>query len=138
MSKEEVAEQASAALGKKVGREPDDVTCEDDLKAEVGETVRCELTVDGEKQGVTATATSVDDDNVEMDFKVDDAPAPMTPQSRSPPRPPSPPMRRAPVPVAGPRRWTRPRSPARARPPWRRRRAGSPTPSPVPRTFRPG
>jgi uncharacterized protein DUF4333 len=74
VSKEEVAEQASAALGKKVGREPDDVTCEDDLKAEVGETVRCELTVDGEKQGMTATATSVDDDNVKMNFKVDDTP----------------------------------------------------------------
>ncbi|MFI1225616.1 MULTISPECIES: DUF4333 domain-containing protein [unclassified Streptomyces] len=74
VSKDEVAKQASAALSQKVGREIDDVTCEDDLKAEVGETVRCELTVGGVKQGMTATAASVDGDKVKMDFKVDDAP----------------------------------------------------------------
>lgn len=74
VSKDEVAEQASSALGKKVGREPDDVTCEDDLKAEVGETVRCELTADGKQYGVTVTATSVVKGNVKMDFKVDDTP----------------------------------------------------------------
>ncbi|CAM5460747.1 DUF4333 domain-containing protein [Streptomyces fimicarius] len=74
VSKEEVAKQASAALSKKIGREIDDVTCEDDLKAEAGETTRCELTVGGQKLGMTATATSVDDDKVKMDFKVDDAP----------------------------------------------------------------
>lgn len=73
VKKDEVAKQASAALGKQVGREPDDVTCEDDLKAEVGETVRCELTADGKKYGVTVTAKSVDGDKVNMDFKVDGA-----------------------------------------------------------------
>lgn len=74
VSKDEVAKQASAALSKKIGREIDDVTCEDDLKAKKGETTRCELTVGGQKQGMTATATSVDGDTVKMDFKVDDAP----------------------------------------------------------------
>lgn len=74
VSKEEVAKQASAALSKKIGREIDDVTCESDLKAKAGETTRCEVTVGGQKQGMTATATSVDDDKVKMDFKVDDAP----------------------------------------------------------------
>ncbi|MBV7246486.1 DUF4333 domain-containing protein [Streptomyces sp. MW-W600-10] len=74
VSKEEVAKQASAALSKKIGREIDDVTCENDLKAKAGETTRCEVTVGGQKQGMTATATSVDDDKVKMDFKVDDAP----------------------------------------------------------------
>lgn len=73
VKKDEVAKQASAALGKKVGREPDDVTCEDDLKAEVGATVRCEVTADGEKHGMTVTAKSVDGKKVKMDFKVDDA-----------------------------------------------------------------
>ncbi|MFE9815861.1 DUF4333 domain-containing protein [Streptomyces sp. NPDC005773] len=73
VKKDEVAKQASTALGKQVGREPDDVTCEDDLKAEVGATVRCELTADGKKYGVTVTAKSVDGDKVNMDFKVDDA-----------------------------------------------------------------
>lgn len=73
VKKDEVAKQASAALGKQVGREPDDVTCEDDLKAEVGATIRCELTADGKKYGMTVTAKSVDGDKVNMDFKVDEA-----------------------------------------------------------------
>ncbi|MEU1466733.1 DUF4333 domain-containing protein [Streptomyces sp. NPDC005761] len=73
VKKDEVAKQASAALGKQVGREPDDITCEDDLKAEVGATIRCELTDGGEKQGMTVTAKSVDGDKVDMDFKVDEA-----------------------------------------------------------------
>ncbi|OLT20292.1 hypothetical protein BJF79_16245 [Actinomadura sp. CNU-125] len=82
VGKDDVAQQAKAALGKQVGQEPDDVTCEADLKAEVGETVRCELTVNGEKRGMTATATSVDGGTVKMNFKVDAAPgagAPTTP-----------------------------------------------------------
>lgn len=74
MSKEDVAEKASEALAKEVGREPDDVTCEDDLKAEVGATVRCELTDGGTKVGVTVTAESVDGDTIRMDVKADDAP----------------------------------------------------------------
>lgn len=73
VSKDEVAEQATTALGQKIGQKPDAVSCEDDLKAEVGATVRCELTVAGRKQGMTATVTSVDGDRVKMDFKVDDA-----------------------------------------------------------------
>ncbi|MEU9201015.1 DUF4333 domain-containing protein [Streptomyces sp. NPDC048332] len=73
VKKDEVAKQASAALGKKVGREPDDVTCEDDLKAEVGASIRCELTDGGKKQGMTATVKSVDGDKVNLDFKVDEA-----------------------------------------------------------------
>lgn len=73
VSKDEVAKQASAALGKQVGREPDDVTCEDGLKAEVGATIRCTLTDGGKKQGMTVTAKSVDGKKVNMDFKVDDA-----------------------------------------------------------------
>ncbi|HEY9327225.1 MAG TPA: DUF4333 domain-containing protein [Streptomyces sp.] len=73
VKKDEVAKQASAALGKQVGREPDDVTCEDDLKAEVGATIRCELTAEGKKYGMTVTAKSVDGDKVNMDFKVDEA-----------------------------------------------------------------
>ncbi|TXS44344.1 DUF4333 domain-containing protein [Streptomyces sp. or43] len=73
VKKDEVAKQASAALGKQVGQEPDDVTCQDDLKAEVGATIRCELTADGKKYGMTVTAKSVDGDKVNMDFKVDEA-----------------------------------------------------------------
>ncbi|MDQ8705383.1 DUF4333 domain-containing protein [Streptomyces sp. LHD-70] len=74
VSKEEVAEKASKALAKQVGREPDDVTCDEALKAEVSETVRCTLTADGQAYGLTVTAKSVTDGRVDMDFKVDDSP----------------------------------------------------------------
>ncbi|MFI5659993.1 DUF4333 domain-containing protein [Streptomyces sp. NPDC051684] len=73
VSKEEVAKQAKTALGKQVGREPDKIVCGEDLKAEVGATVRCQLTDGGQRMGMTVTAKSVDGDKVDMDFKVDDA-----------------------------------------------------------------
>lgn len=75
VKKDDVAAQASEALTKQTGKKPDDVSCQDDLKAEVGATVRCELASGGTKYGVTATAKSVDDGKVRMDVKVDDAPA---------------------------------------------------------------
>lgn len=73
VKKAEVAKQASAGLGKEVGREPEDVTCEDDLKAKVGESVRCTLTDGGKKLGMTVTVKSVDGKDVKMDYKVDGA-----------------------------------------------------------------
>ncbi|OKI95414.1 hypothetical protein AMK18_27810 [Streptomyces sp. CB01249] len=72
VKKEEVAKQASAGLEKQVGRAPEDVTCEDDLKGKVGESVRCTLTDSGKKLGMTATVKSVDGKKVNLDFKVDD------------------------------------------------------------------
>lgn len=75
VKKDEVASQASDALAKQTGKKPDDVSCQDDLKAKVGATVRCELTSGGTKYGMTVTAKSVDDDKVQMAFKVDDAPS---------------------------------------------------------------
>ncbi|MFB8087216.1 DUF4333 domain-containing protein [Streptomyces sp. NPDC055992] len=72
VKKEEVAKQASAGLEKQVGRAPEDVTCEKDLKGKVGESVRCTLTDSGKKLGMTATVKSVDGKKVNMDFKVDD------------------------------------------------------------------
>ncbi|MBL3806397.1 MULTISPECIES: DUF4333 domain-containing protein [Streptomyces] len=89
VSKEEVAKRASAALGEKVGRVPDSVTCEDDLKAEKGATVRCELAVDGEKQGLTATTASVGGGKAEIDFKVDDGPGAGTSAAPEPTGPPN-------------------------------------------------
>ncbi|RAJ56010.1 uncharacterized protein DUF4333 [Streptomyces sp. KhCrAH-43] len=72
VKKEEVAKQASAGLEKQVGRAPEDVTCEKDLKGKVGESVRCTLTDGGKKLGMTATVKSVDGKKVNLDFKVDD------------------------------------------------------------------
>ncbi|WP_405940395.1 DUF4333 domain-containing protein [Streptomyces sp. NBC_00726] len=73
VKKDEVAKQASAGLKKEVGRAPEDVTCEDDLKAKVGESVRCTLTDGGKKLGMTVTVRSVDGDDVNMDYKVDES-----------------------------------------------------------------
>ncbi|WP_328904368.1 DUF4333 domain-containing protein [Streptomyces sp. NBC_00441] len=71
VKRDEVAKQATAGLKKEVGRAPEDVTCEDDLKAKVGESVRCTLTDGGKKLGMTVTVRSVDGDDVNMDYKVD-------------------------------------------------------------------
>ncbi|MGH1562109.1 DUF4333 domain-containing protein [Mumia sp. DW29H23] len=71
----EVEEKAEQALGAQVGTTPN-ISCPDDLEAEKGATVRCELTVDGDDTayGVTVTAASVDGSTVNMDFKVDETP----------------------------------------------------------------
>ncbi|MEW2123762.1 DUF4333 domain-containing protein [Streptomyces sp. NPDC007259] len=71
VKKDEVAKQASAGLKKEVGRAPEKVTCEDELKAKAGESVRCTLTDGGKKLGMTVTVKSVDGDDVNMDYKVD-------------------------------------------------------------------
>jgi hypothetical protein len=73
VSKEDVAKVASAKLAEQVGQAPDDVTCEEDLPAKVGSSVRCVITAGGEKIGMTATATSVDGSQVNFDVLVDDA-----------------------------------------------------------------
>lgn len=70
----EVAEKSSAMLAEQVGETPDDFTCSEDLPAEVGAEIRCELTHGGESLGVTVTTTEVDGSDVNWDVKVDDAP----------------------------------------------------------------
>ncbi|WP_306367380.1 DUF4333 domain-containing protein [Nocardiopsis sp. CC223A] len=71
---ETVAERSSEMLAEQVGQTPDSFTCADDLPAEVGAEIRCELTSGGDTLGATVTVTAVDGDNVEWDIKVDDAP----------------------------------------------------------------
>jgi hypothetical protein len=72
---EQVAERSSEMLAEQVGQTPDDLTCPEDLPAEVGAEIRCELTADGQTLGVTVTTTSVDGNDVQWDVEVDDAPA---------------------------------------------------------------
>ncbi|MGW7293856.1 DUF4333 domain-containing protein [Streptomyces xiamenensis] len=74
VDKDEVAEQASAALEERVGQAPDDLTCAEDLPAKVGASIRCELTAGGQTYGVTITTTSAEGDNAEFDILVDDEP----------------------------------------------------------------
>ena len=73
---DDVAEGAEEALEAQVGARPD-VTCPDDLAAEVDATTRCTLSMDGdpEQYGVTVTVTSVDGDTANFDVQVDEEPA---------------------------------------------------------------
>ena len=73
MTPEQVAEGAAEALEARAGFRPD-VSCADELVAEVGAEARCTLVVDDAEYGVTATVTSVEDDTVNFDVQVDDEP----------------------------------------------------------------
>lgn len=75
VDKDDVASQISTQLEAEVGEKPDEVTCPEDLKAEVDATITCKLTEQGETYDVTVTVTSVDDDNnTKFDIKVADQP----------------------------------------------------------------
>ncbi len=73
MSKGEVEEKVREGVTAEVGVEPISVTCDDDLPAEVGATIRCVLQAEnGDRIGVTVTTTSVDGDDVLFEILVDD------------------------------------------------------------------
>ncbi|MFW5417753.1 DUF4333 domain-containing protein [Nocardiopsis sp. CNT-189] len=72
---DEVAKEAAAVLEEQVGQAPDDLTCPEDLPAEVGSSIRCELTAGGETLGVTVTTTSAEGSDVNFDVEVDEQPA---------------------------------------------------------------
>lgn len=75
VASEDIAEQAALELEQQVGRAPDDLTCSEDLPAEVDSSVCCELTDGGQTYGVTVTTTSVEGSDVEFDVLVDEQPA---------------------------------------------------------------
>jgi len=72
----DVEEQTENELEAQVGQRPD-ISCPEDLPAEVGATIECELTAEdmAEVYGVTVTVTDVaDDGNVGFDIAVDEEP----------------------------------------------------------------
>jgi hypothetical protein len=75
LAAEDVAEGAEEALEAQIGARPD-ISCPDDLAAEVGATTRCTLAVEGdpEEYGVTVTVTSVDGDTADFGIEVDEEP----------------------------------------------------------------
>ncbi len=75
LAADDVAEAAEEALEAQVGARPD-VSCPEDLQAEVGAETRCTLSVDGdpEEYGVTVTVTSVEDETANFDVRVDEQP----------------------------------------------------------------
>ncbi|MFE2643185.1 DUF4333 domain-containing protein [Streptomyces nigra] len=70
--KARVAQTISDKLAANTGKRPDRVTCPEHLPARVGATIRCQLTAGSDTLGVTVTATSVNGNQVNYNFKVDD------------------------------------------------------------------
>jgi hypothetical protein len=75
LAAEDVATGAEDALEQQVGQRPD-VTCPEDLAAEVGAETRCTLTAEGleGEYGVTVKVTSVEGDTANFDVQVDSEP----------------------------------------------------------------
>ncbi|HEY4630897.1 MAG TPA: DUF4333 domain-containing protein, partial [Blastococcus sp.] len=75
LSSDEVATKAEDALEKQVGTRPD-ISCPEDVKAEVGATTRCTLTAgdDPTEYGVSIKVKEVDGSNAKFDIQVDDQP----------------------------------------------------------------
>jgi len=75
LSAEEVATQAEDALEEQVGVRPD-VSCPDDVDAEVGAETRCTLTAGGDptEYGVSVKVTSVEGEKATFDVQVDEKP----------------------------------------------------------------
>ena len=75
VSADDVADQAADALEAQAGVRPD-ISCPEDLDAEVGAETRCTLTAGGDptEYGVTVTVTSVDDDRPTLQVRVDEDP----------------------------------------------------------------
>ena len=48
-----------------------EVSCPDDVEAEVGAETRCTAAVEGATYGATVTVTAVEDDGAEFDVQVD-------------------------------------------------------------------
>ena len=65
-----VAAAVADAFEGELGFRPD-VSCPDDLEAEVGAETRCTAAADGATYGATVTVTAVDDDGAEFDVQVD-------------------------------------------------------------------
>jgi hypothetical protein len=72
---DQVEQQINQLVQERAGQPADSVDCPEDLPAEVGGSIRCTLTAQGETYGVTATVTSVEGSTANYDIKVDDAPS---------------------------------------------------------------
>ena len=78
VDKAEVEKVAATELAAQVGTdELPNIKCPDDLEAEVGATLTCELSVDGDADvyPVEIKVTAVDGDDVKFDVQVDDTPS---------------------------------------------------------------
>lgn len=77
MSAAKLSETVTEKLAATTGRPKPDITCPEDLAAEVDTTTRCTLTADdGSTLGVTVTVTSVDGDQINFDIEADETASP--------------------------------------------------------------
>ena len=75
VDKADLAKEVSKQLGSgAAGREPESLTCPEDLAAKVGTATTCSLSDAGETYGVKVTVTKVEGSDVKLDIKVDDEP----------------------------------------------------------------
>lgn len=74
ISQENLENGISDALEKAVGQRPDSVECPGSVKAKTGESVRCELSAEAVRYGLTATVQSYSDGKARYDVKVDEEP----------------------------------------------------------------
>ncbi len=76
VAREEVEQEAAAQLAAEVDQPEPDISCPEDLEAEVGATMDCELSVEGDDEvfPVRIEVTAVDGDDVQFDAVVGDAP----------------------------------------------------------------
>lgn len=74
VSQSDVESEAETQLAAQVDGATPDVSCPDDLTAEVDETMQCELTIEGDDTvyPVTITVTSVDGDQANFNIEVGD------------------------------------------------------------------
>ncbi|MFF5370287.1 DUF4333 domain-containing protein [Streptomyces sp. NPDC013187] len=77
MSSGKLAILLAKELAATTGRPKPDVACPEGLAAKVGTTTRCTLTAgDGDTLGVTVKVTSVEGDQINFDFQVDETASP--------------------------------------------------------------
>ena len=77
VSSDEVEAQVAKQLAEEVNQPEPDISCPTDLKAEVGASIECELSVEGDDDiyPVTVTVTKVKDDGtVDFDAEVGEEP----------------------------------------------------------------
>lgn len=68
----DVEDQISQQFEKQVGEAPEDVSCPEDLTAEKGEEMTCQVTAEGTEFDVLVTVTSVEGDTANFDIEVVD------------------------------------------------------------------
>jgi Domain of unknown function (DUF4333) len=79
LSAGKLATTVSEKLAAQTGQPKPKITCPEDLVGKVGTTTRCTLTgTDGGTLGVTITVSSVEEGQINFDFKADDKASPAT------------------------------------------------------------